>query len=487
MSPGRLQYFEFHEKFEKCQLLLNTSRDGSRDSLRDGTRLAQRALAVYLNKDPKNWKSMTQVRDLRRSERSALSSELTELIILDVRSQVALAEHGGSKTAQREAYRWGIDRLELVRLIDPRPPAAFHQDRARLFAALGQDEAAAQEGELALADPICSVQDEYLLGTSLLAAGHADRAEVCLSRAAARDPRRQWAWFAAAGLCHSDQGRHADAAYDFAACSILAPKFAWPHLNRGLALARCGRLTEALASYDRALALDHRFVEAWVDRGLAHLELGHSEQARRDLARAIAQNRATPAVLAAHAEALARLGHHDEAERAFAANIHSHPNDPLPLVARGFARLGHDGAGAMADFSRALTLDPGNPRAHLGQAYFVRSQDPRAALEHAEKALTADPDFGDALQLRALIRARLNDPRAETDVDRFLQITTPQRLYNAACTLSLLSRANSDARLTTRALDYLGRALDAGLPPEKPAQDPDLNSLRKSPPRVPNT
>jgi hypothetical protein len=47
--------------------------------------------------------------------------------------------------------------------------------------------------------------------------------------------------------------------------------------------------------------------------------------------------------------------------------------------------------------------------------------------------------------------------------------------------LSLLSRANSDVRLTARALDYLERALDAGLPAEKPAQDPDLNSLRKSP------
>jgi eukaryotic-like serine/threonine-protein kinase len=480
VATARLQYIDFHRKFERCQLLLNTTRNASRDSLRNGTRLAQRALGVYLDKEPENWKSTSQVRYLRRSERIALQSELTELIILDVRARVALAERGGPKAEHRETYRWGIDRLEWVRLIDPQPPAAFHHDRARLFAALGHDQAAAQEQALASANPLRSVQDEYLLGTSLLAAGHPDRAEVSLSRAAARDSRSHWAWFAL-GICHSDQGRHADAAFDFGACSILAPHFAWPHLNRGLALARCGRLTEALASYDRALELDHRFVEAWVDRGLAHLELGHSEQARRDLACAIEQNEATPAVLAAHAEAIARLGHHDLAERAFAANIHSHPNDPLPLVARGFARLGRDQAGALADFSRALTLDPRNARAHLGQAYLVRAQDPRAALEHVERALTAEPDFGDALQLRALIRARGNDPRAESDVDRFLRVTTPQRLYNAACTLSLLSRANSDARLTTRALDYLERALDAGLPPEQTVQDRDLDSLRKSP------
>ena len=128
-----------------------------------------------------------------------------------------------------------------------------------------------------------------------------------------------------------------------------------------------------------------------------------------------------------------------------------------------------------------MKLDPRNPRAHLGRAYLVRSHDPQAALEHAENALAAEPDFGDALQLRALIRARLNDPRAEADVDRFLRVTTPQRLYNAACALSLLARVNGDARLTARALDYLERALDAGLPPDKPSRDPDLDPVRTSP------
>jgi serine/threonine protein kinase/tetratricopeptide (TPR) repeat protein len=480
IALARLQYLEFHAEFEKCQLLLNTAHDGPRDSLRRGTRLARRALERYLNREPGDWKSQSVVRNLPRVERTALASELIELIMLEVRARVALAERSGAEAERWKEYRGGIDRLELVRLIDPRPPAAFHQDRARLYTALGQQHAAARERELATGNPVRSVQDEYLLGTSLLAAGHPDRAEVFLSRAAARDPRRHWSWFAM-GICHSDQGRHADAAFDFGACTILAPQFAWPHLNRGLALARCGRLTEALASYDRALELDQHLVEAWVDRGLAHLELGNPEQARQDLARAIARYQPTPAVLAAHAEALARLGLHDEAERAFAAIIQGHANDPFPLVARGFARLDRDQAGATADFSRALKIDPRNPRAHLGKALLVRREDPKAALEHAEQALAVEPDFGDALQLRALIRARLHDPRAEVDVERFLTVTTPQRLYNAACTLALLTQPRGDARLTARAIDYLKRALEAGLPPDQPAQDPDLDPLRTSP------
>jgi serine/threonine protein kinase/tetratricopeptide (TPR) repeat protein len=480
VARARLQFLEFHQAFEECQLLLNTAQQGPNDSLRQGVRLARRALRPYFRGWAGGWASTPRVRDLPRAERTALGNEATELIILEVRAEVALAEQGEPEAELRQTYRQGLDRLELVRLIDPRPPAAFHRDRARLLAAVGQESEAARERELAAANPLRSPQDEYLLGTALLAEGRPDRAEIFLSRAVARDPRGAWSWFAL-GLCHSDQGRQADAAFDFGTCTFLAPRLAWPHLNRGLALARCGRLAEALASYDRAVELDPRLAEIRVNRGLVHLERGNPQLALQDLTEALTLGLRTPAVRAAQAEALARLGRSDEAERAFTAAIGDHPNDPLLRVARGFARLGRDRTGAAADFDRALELDPRHPRAHLGRAYLVRHREPRLALDHVEKALTVDPDFGDALQLRALVRAGLNDPGAEVDVDRFLRVTTPQRLYNAACTLSLLTRHRGDTRLTERALDYLRRALDAGLAPYYPAQDPDLDPLRSSP------
>jgi hypothetical protein len=96
-------------------------------------------------------------------------------------------------------------------------------------------------------------------------------------------------------------------------------------------------------------------------------------------------------------------------------------------------------------------------------------------------ALDAEPDFTDALQLRALLRARLGDPTAEADVKRLLQVPTPRRLYNAACALALLSRSAVDPRLASLALDLLQRALDSGMPPAHLADDPDLDALRKLP------
>jgi tetratricopeptide (TPR) repeat protein len=248
-----------------------------------------------------------------------------------------------------------------------------------------------------------------------------------------------------------------------------------------LALSRSGRLTEAAAAYDRALELDDQFAEAWVDRGLALLELGHPEQALVDLERAIALNVRAPAVLASHAEALARVGRHADAETSFSEAIRSSPSDPTLVVARGFSRLGRDQTGAAADFSRALELDPKCARAYLGRAHLVRTQNQRAALAQVERALAIDPDFGDALQLRALIRARMDDQGAESDVERILRVPTPQRLYNAACAMSLLSRSKSRPRCTSLALIYLQRAKEAGLLLDRIAEDPDLAPLKHTP------
>jgi hypothetical protein len=102
-------------------------------------------------------------------------------------------------------------------------------------------------------------------------------------------------------------------------------------------------------------------------------------------------------------------------------------------------------------------------------------------LAQVEQALSIDPEFCDALQLRALIRARMDDPGAESDVERILRTPTPQRLYNAACAMSLLTRGRSRPRFTSLALLYLQRAKEAGLRFDGIAADPDLAPLRNTP------
>ena len=286
-ARARLSYLAFHESFEKSQLLLNTVHGASRDHLIRGINLARLAMNPYLDVVQGLPDSSRDFQALSHDDQHVLRSELAELIILEVHARVALCEQTEPAERRPQVYHWGIERLELARRLDTRMPAAFYQDRARLLFSLGHTDAAARDRSLAEHTALHSARDHYLLGTSLLALGQPDRAEPPLSRAVTLDPRQFWTWFAL-GICHSDQGRHSDAAADFGACTLLVPQFAWPHLNRGLALSRCGRLTEALASYDHALDLDAELVEGWVDRGLAHLELNDPEKAMLDLERAMA-------------------------------------------------------------------------------------------------------------------------------------------------------------------------------------------------------
>jgi tetratricopeptide (TPR) repeat protein len=478
-SRGQLEQITFHEKFELCQLLLNTIHLGSHDHLRRGVMLADQAMSPFVP-GHEGLARFASPPELDADGEAIFRGELAELIMLQVRAQVALLDRSAPEAERRRLLNGLLQKLELAAQIDTTPPAAFLLDRGHLHRLLGRDEEAAEDLRSFESSPLRTARDHYLFGTAMLASGRPDRAESSLSRAVDLAPRQFWTWFAL-GLCHGDQGRHVDAANDFACSSIAAEHLAWPYLNRGLSLARCGRLTEAVGCYDRALEIDPSFVEALVDRALAYLDLGHPQPALSDLERAFQLYTPPPEVRVAHAEALARLKRRSEAENEFAELLRSRPDSPTLLVARGFSRLGEDDAGADADFRNVLRRDPQNARAHLGLAYLLRTRDPAAALIEVEKALEIDPGFSDALQLRALMRALRNDPRAEADVDRLLAVPTPQRLYNAACAVSLLSRHKQRLERIARALKLLERALEAGVDPGYARRDPDLEPLRKDP------
>jgi eukaryotic-like serine/threonine-protein kinase len=478
VASARVHRADFLATFNRCQLRLNTA-SGPAEHLRPGIEEGYRVLHAYGVDRSADWVKGALVRRLPPDQQRALREEMSELVLLRTRALVIEARRG-TESDRRRALEDGVAWLDRAETFDPRPSAALYEERAQYYRALGLADLAARDRARAARIAPATGRDFYLLGTSLLARGRPELAEPHLSRAVALDAGRFWAWFAL-GLCHHDQGRYAEAAADFAVCTVLSPDFAWPHLNRGLSLAAAGRLTEARAAYDHALAISPTFREARVDRALTCLELGDPAQALKDLDRAVVLGKPDASILAARAEALARLGRRDEAERGFAEALAVRPDDPALRVARGFSRLVPDPAGARADFERALARDPRNARALLGLAHLLRRSDPRVALARVEAALAADPRLADALQLRALIRAHLGDPAAAEDADRLAQTPTAYRLYNAACALSVLSRTTSDPRLAPRALGLLRRALDAGFPASRVAVDPDLVPLRALP------
>jgi len=252
-------------------------------------------------------------------------------------------------------------------------------------------------------------------------------------------------------------------------------------MNRGLALAKAGRLIEAREAYNRAVEVDPQSADSLANRGLTELELGDAAAAAADLERAVALGRAEGPVRSALAEALAKAGRRDAALEILAGLIGADPDAPMPRIARGTLLARADPKAAEADFRRILGRDPGHAGAHLGLARLLREPDPRAALREADLALGADPGRLEAVELRALLRGRLGDPLAVADVDRLIQSPTPHRLFNAACALALLDGARPDPSLAPKALDLLRRALESGFPPGQIRGDADLKSLREKP------
>ncbi len=141
----------------------------------------------------------------------------------------------------------------------------------------------------------------------------------------------------------------------------------------------------------------------------------------------------------------------------------------------------YDAESARSDLIRALAIDPKAAHAHYGIALLIRQADPQGVLRHLDAALDSDPNLTDAVQLRALVRARLGKREALDDVDRLIESPTRDRLYNAACAVAIYAREARDPGPLRHGLELLTRALESGFSPQEAAADPDLEAMRRLP------
>ena len=72
----------------------------------------------------------------------------------------------------------------------------------------------------------------------------------------------------------------------FSACVALAPDSPWCVYNRGLGYTQTGRLDQAMADFDRALALDSATGGRLPGRAAVHQRAGRFQEALADLGRA---------------------------------------------------------------------------------------------------------------------------------------------------------------------------------------------------------
>ena len=167
------------------------------------------------------------------------------------------------------------------------------------------------------------------------------------------------------------------------------------HFNRGNALMRQKRPTEALASYDKAIALKPVYAEAYFNRGNAFMGLKRSTEALASYDKAIAlkpdyaeaySNRG--AVLKELKRTLEALVSYDKAIALKPNLVEAHTN--RGNVLRELNRL----ADALASHEKAIALKPEFAKAHNNRGNtLMELKRPAEALASHDKAIALNPNY----------------------------------------------------------------------------------------------
>jgi protein O-mannosyl-transferase len=239
----------------------------------------------------------------------------------------------------------------------------------------------------------------------------------------------------ALGLRTHDQLRHWQTSETLFRRAAAVTKDNWlAHYNLAETLSALGRSDEAVAEYERALAIHPAFARAQSNLGSLLLLQGQTDEAISHLQKAVEIN---PRLVGAHnnlGSALLRRGKVDEA-------------------------LGH--------LRLAVELDPGLASAHnsLGNILVAKGQDDEA-MTHFQQAVKLRPDFARAhcsLAAALLRKGQVSEARAHYDAALAAQPANPLVLTAIAWALATCPQA--DVRNGPRAVELAQQAeRSAGAP-----------------------
>jgi tetratricopeptide (TPR) repeat protein len=260
---------------------------------------------------------------------------------------------------------------------------------------------------------------------------------------------------------------------EFAAVVKQSPSFYPASVGWGYVLLANGKPKDALVRFEQAVRQAPRYAPALAGRAEANLAAGLREEALAGFEAALAVDETLADVrrrvevlrfdrvreLVAAAKHAADAGRLDEARQAYEAAVAASPESAFLYRDLGMVELRQNGlAAAVTHLQKAVALDPGDVRAHLGLADAMeRLGDPDGAIAALERAYALDPS--DALKQRLdRIRERAEAsglPAEYAAISRLPQVTRGDLAALLGVRLARLVAANR-SRSSVVATDIRG-------------------------------
>jgi tetratricopeptide (TPR) repeat protein len=270
---------------------------------------------------------------------------------------------------------------------------------------------------------------------------------------------------------------HPDAVRILRQVTAWQPRKAGAWYRLGVALADSEKKEEAIAAFQKAIALDEKLAYPWNGLGNVYDDLGRREEAIAAYQKAIALDEKLAAPWNGLGNVYRALGRHEEAIAAYQKAIaldekYAAPWNGLGNVYRDLGRREE----AIAAYKKSLELQPrATPWHGLGNVYTLQG-DLEAALEAFRKAVELAPEDGMfRSSLVGILRRLGREEEARREQETARPLMEKENEYNRACFAALCGETEEALRLLAIALEKRQTSR------EWARQDPDLESLRADP------
>jgi serine/threonine protein kinase/Flp pilus assembly protein TadD len=469
----------FAADLRRARFLLGGLTPGA-DDLTEGTAVARRALARYGVLDRAAWDAAPACAALPLDEQQRLRADLRELLLLLGRGARQQATAADREAGLAEARRFN-ELAEACASGEEAMRAVWLQRGLLLHKAGRTDEARDLFGRAASL-PLSTARDHYLTAIEQMARGDYGSARELLRSARRLDPQDPYIYYVL-GLCLAQLGDYHRAAEALDASLALWPDFFASHYQRARAHSELGEHTEAVEEFGEVIRLRPSFLNAYVDRALARLALRDYNGANADLTHALEAGTRSTRVYFIRADVRRLAGDIPGANADRVEGLRREPCDEVSWVARGLARMDADPKGALADFDRALAVNPHYLPAVEDRAAVLaeRLGQTDDAVEALSRAINLAPERGQARAGRGVLLARLGRrDEALRDAKEAEQLDPrPEVLYQTAGIYALTSEKKPADR--REAFRLLGAALRQGYGFNLLQIDPDLRPIREQP------